>query len=270
VVAIAMLLCVVRVGYTQTPGLIYNPATGGGPAVLDPNGDGYTSASVTGFVSNDQTESEIPFVPIVFPASEPFADIQNGPDCGFTDFVDSGTEDPCQQFLDGSNNWIFRFRMGGTSPNAKSYSILVDTDGLFGSSGPDADPNYSSVNPGFEMEIVLATKFGVYVYDVENMNCTPVIAYEVTTNYQKSIALSTICNPTNYFLDFFVNIDDFTIASAANSFTANRFPGVTASTPMRMVIVDNMAADKSTLCNISSASITFRHIAAGAFSRPPS
>ena len=112
---------------------------------------------------------------------------------------------------------------------------------------PDADSNYSSSNPGFEIEIVLATKFGVYVYDVNSMNCTPVISYTGTTNYQKSIAHSSICNSYNYFLDFFVDIDDFTIASTANGSTANLFPGVTSSTTMRMAVVSNMAASKSHL-----------------------
>ncbi len=229
--------------FAQTPGLIYEPATGAGAAVLDPNGDGYSSTDNGGFVLSDQTESEIPFVPVVFPMAEPFSDIQNGATCGFTDFVDSGTEDPCQQAFTGGN-WIFRLRMGGTAPNAKSYSILIDTDNKFGATGPDADPDYSAENPGFEIEIVLATKFGVNVYDVENLNCTPVLTYPGTTNYQKSLALSQICSSTNYFYDFFVNMADITAA----------FPGVTSATNMRLAIVDNMAAEKSTICNPSSAS----------------
>jgi hypothetical protein len=45
--------------YSQTPGLIYKSA-GAGASILDPNGDGYTSASTAGFTTNDQTQSEIP------------------------------------------------------------------------------------------------------------------------------------------------------------------------------------------------------------------
>ena len=56
-----------------------------------------------------------------------------------------------------TGNWMFRLRMGGIAPNAKSESILIDTDGLFGNTGSFADPNYTLDNPGFEIEIVLAT-----------------------------------------------------------------------------------------------------------------
>ena len=45
----------------QTPGMIIEPATGAGTAILDPNGDGYVSATNSGFVTDDQLESEIPF-----------------------------------------------------------------------------------------------------------------------------------------------------------------------------------------------------------------
>ncbi len=92
--------------------------------------------------------------------------------------------------------------------NSKSYSILIDTDGKFGNIGSNADPDYTLDNPGFEIEITLATNSGVYVYDVRNAtpNCTPVISYPGTTNYQKSIALSTACGDMDYFYDFFCKI----------------------------------------------------------------
>jgi len=234
-----------NISFSQTKGMIFEPATGAGAAVLDPNGDGYVSATTAGFINNDRAESEIPYVPFIFPGTEPTSDINNGPNGGFTDFVDSGTEDPAMNYVDASNNWLFRLRMGSVRPNAKSYSILIDTDGKFGNSGANADPDYTSSNPGFEIEIVLATKFGVYVYNVDDPlpSCTPVLSYEVTTNYQKSIAHSEIYNPENYFLDFFVPFGDLT----------SQF-GITSGTPIRMAIVDNMAALKSTVCNTSSAS----------------
>ncbi|SHM77375.1 Ig-like domain-containing protein, partial [Flavobacterium xinjiangense] len=228
----------------QTPGLIYEPATGAGITVLDPNGDGFTSATTAGFATDDQAQSEIPYKSLVFPMVEPTSDLGPGPDCGFTDFVDQGDEDPVQAYLNG-NNWLFRMRMGKTAPNAKSYSILIDTDGKFGGTGPNKDPQYSSSNPGFEIEIVLATKFGVFVYDVNNMNCSPVISYNDPLNlhYQKSIALTTNCGDPDYFYDFYVNFSDL----------ASQF-SITNTTPVRMAIVDNMAANKSTICNFNSAS----------------
>ncbi len=229
----------------QTPGMIYEPATGAGTAVLDPNGDGYTSQTTSGFITDDQTESEIPYTSLIFPGSEPTSDLNNAPNCGFTDFVDQGDRDPAQKYLDGSNNWLFRMRIGGSAPNAKSYSILIDTDGKFGNTGSNPDPDYTLNNPGFEIEIVLATKFGVYVYDVRTAvpNCTPVISYPGTTNYQKSICGSTNCGDLDYFYDFFVKFSDLT----------SQF-GVTTATGMRYAIIDNTAAQKSTICNSSSAS----------------
>ena len=229
--------------FAQTPGMIIEPATGAGAAVLDPNGDGYVSATNAGFQTDDQTESEIPFTSLIFPGSEPTSDLNNAPNCGFTDFVDQGDRDPAQKFYSVAGNWLFRFRMGSVAPNAKSYSILIDTDGKFGNTGTNADPDYSLNNPGFEIELVLATKFGVFVYNVNTPSCSPVLSYPGTTNYQKAIALTTNCNDPDYFMDFYV---PFSALQA-------QF-GITPSTPMRYVIVDNTAANKSTICNPNSAS----------------
>ncbi|MEX2363889.1 MAG: hypothetical protein WD597_09700, partial [Balneolaceae bacterium] len=54
----------VKVFGQATPGLIYKPATGIGTSILDPNGDGYVSATTGGFSYSDHTESEISFMPI--------------------------------------------------------------------------------------------------------------------------------------------------------------------------------------------------------------
>jgi gliding motility-associated-like protein len=245
-IAFCFLVQFSNVSNAQTRGMILEPATGSlGKLILDPNQDGLVSQGSGGFISNDQSESEIPFKKMVFPGSEPTKDINNGPDCGFTDFVDSGTEDPAQYYYDVANDaLIFRLRMGSIATNAKSYSILIDTDQKFGSSGPNADPNYTSANPGFEIEIVMASKFGVSIYDVDSIpNCTPVVDSTGHNMYQKSIAYSSICTSYNYFLDFYVHFSDL----------SSHF-GINASTPLRMAIVDNMAANKSTLCNPSSAS----------------
>jgi gliding motility-associated-like protein len=231
--------------FAQTPGMVVVPATGIGPSILDPNGDGYVSVNNSGFVADDQLESELPFAAFIFPGNEPTSDLNNGPDCNFTDFVDDAelNRSPAQKYLDANGNWLFRFRMGGIAPNSKSYSILIDTDGLFGNSGAFPDPDYTLQNPGFEIEIVLATGFGVFVYDVQNLNCSPVISYPGTTNYQKAIAFSTNCGNPDYFLDFFVVFQDL----------ANYF-GITPSTPMRFAILDNTAANKSSICNPNSVS----------------
>jgi len=79
--------------------MILEPATGSGSLVLDPNGDGYVSLSSNGFSSDDQTESEIAYSSFIFPGLEPNSDLNNAPNCGFTDFVDKGNKDPGRKFL---------------------------------------------------------------------------------------------------------------------------------------------------------------------------
>jgi hypothetical protein len=177
----------------QTPGLIFKKASGN---VLDPNGDGYVSTSGSGFVSNDQTESEIAYRPLVVPSVEPVADPGPGPDCGFTDIVDSGAEDPVFSYVDGNGNFLFRFRIGNSADNSKGYSVMVDTDQKFGFSGIDADPNAVTGNPGFEMEIVLESNFGVSLYSVDGT--TSPVQKGTTLPWesyaQKSVALTTNCS----------------------------------------------------------------------------
>lgn len=231
--------------FGQTPGLIYDPATGSGPAVLDPNGDGYTSQSDVGYTTNDQSESELAYTPFIFPSDELPNDLTSGPNCGFTDFVDEGFNDPALKYFDASNNWLFRMRLGSSASASKSYSILIDTDYKFGNSGIYADPDFTPDNPGFEIEIVMATNFGVFVYDVSSASpsCSPVISYPGHDNYQKSIALSNSCGDMDFFYDFYVPF----------SALASQF-GITTSTPLRYVVVDNMAANKSSVCNPNSIS----------------
>ncbi|PWA08617.1 hypothetical protein, partial [Flavobacterium laiguense] len=227
----------------QTPGMIIEPASGASKSVLDPNNDGYISTSTAGFLGNDKSNSEIAYRTLIAAGSEPSSDVRNGPNCGFSDFVESvsGGIDPVFHYSNGTN-WLFRFRMASIAPNAKSYSILIDTDGLFGSTGPNADPTYTTSNPGFEVEIVLATKFGARIYNLENACGANLVKSYPVDRIQKSIAASTECSQMNFFLDFYVDWADLTPL------------GFTQATPMRYAIVDNMAADKSTICSPSSAS----------------
>lgn len=211
--------------YSQTPGLIVKPATGGGTAVLDPNGDGYVSATNTGFVSDDRTESEIPFQAISVPQVEPTSDLATGPSCKFTDFVDDGTRYSAASYLDASNNFLFRFRLGGYSTNSKGYSILIDTDGLFGNTGANADPNYNADNPGFEIEIILVTNQGVRLYDVDGRDAGNVVLMEILSydDYsQKSIAQTTACGDLDFFYDFYVPFSRLTTHFSINTSTTLR------------------------------------------------
>ena len=209
----------------QTPGLIAKPAVAG-KSVLDPNADNYVSTDNEGFTTDDELQSEIPYVALILPYAEPTGDLATGPSCGFTDMVDDVTSySSAYTYLSGSN-WLFRFRLGNYATNSKGYSILIDTDGLFGSTGSLKDPNYVTGNPGFEIEIILVTNFGVRLNDVDGTT-TPTtkttLAYDDYS--QKSVAFSTNCSNPDYFYDFYIPISTIT----------TYFPTFSASTTVRMV-----------------------------------
>jgi hypothetical protein len=229
--------------FSQTSGLIVKPAAAG-KAVLDPNGDGYVSASNAGFVANDQLESEIPYKRLTVQEAEPTSDLANGPSCGFTDFVDAANIDPVSSYLSPAGNLMFRFRLGGYAPNAKGYSILIDTDNRFGSSGSNADPNYVAGNPGFEVEIELVTNFGVRLYNTDGTaNPTLLTTLPYDDYAQKSIAFTTNCADADYFYDFYMPFSTIT------SF----IPSFTSSTPVRMVantIISTQSALKGPISDI--------------------
>jgi len=196
--------------YAQTPGIIVRPAGTAGPAVLDPNGDGYTSSSTAGFGNNDISNSEILYKVVAPLAAEPTGDLLRGPSGSFSDIVKT---------LDGSGFYLFsngtnilcRLRIGGIVSGSKGYSILLDTDQKFGPSGPYADPNFQAAttgnngNPGFEYEIVLETNFRIAVYNVDGTS-TPafVTSYPIATHSQISVATTVDGGNADYFYDFYV------------------------------------------------------------------
>lgn len=216
----------------QTPGVIVEKATGAGSAILDPNSDGYVSSTTAGFTTNDKTQSEIQYRPIPMPGLEPNSDLGPGPDCKYTDFVDSGVEDPAMLAYDGSGNMLIRLRLGGLAPNSKGYSIFIDTDQKMGFTGPNADPNARVGNPGFEIEVSCQTNFGIYLYDVDG-SITPTLKTSLLGHdyYQKSVALSTDCGNADYFYDFYIPFSTITA----------QFPTVTTSTKLRMAIMTSMS-----------------------------
>lgn len=210
----------------QTPGSIVKYPTSTGRAVLDPDFNGYVSRSSSGFVSNDESESEIPYIEIPGTISEPISDPLAGPNCSFVDIVTSTDESSVYYYLNASNNLLVRFRLGGYSPNSKGYSLLLDTDQKIGFSGPNADPNAVTGNPGFEIEISLQTNFGVYLYNVDGL-ATGVqkgSALPYDDYCMKSVALTTNCGDADYFYDFYIPF----------SMITTYFPSITTSTPLRM------------------------------------
>ena len=225
-------------GQSPTKGFIYSPSTGVGPAVLDPNGDGYTSATASGFIANDISESEIPFVSVLPLYSEPNGDNFRGPGCGFTDLVEySGTG--VFSYLSPGNDLMFRFRLGNSITGSKAYAILIDTDGKIGNVGANADPNYIGGikgNPGFEVEIVLETNFRVALYDVDGLTSGVLKTSLPVGQYsQQSVAYSTACGDADYFYDFFMPFSVIT----------TYFPGLTPATPVRFLGVTVLAPQEA-------------------------
>jgi hypothetical protein len=233
----------------QTKGLIVRPASAPGRAVLDPNNDGYVAQSNRGFVSDDEVESEIPLNRLVLPFAEPTSDTRTGPSCGFTDFVDAPGVYSSSYYAmtvnSGDTNLVFRFRIGNFAPNSKGYSILVDTDGKFGSFGTQADPNAVSGNPGFEMEIILVTNFGVRLYNTDGTNNPALLTTLPFSQYaQISIANSTNCGDDDYFYDFFIPLATI----------KTYFPAFNSTTPIRMVantVINTLSALRGGISDMS-------------------
>ncbi|MDF2381205.1 T9SS type A sorting domain-containing protein [Nostoc ellipsosporum NOK] len=207
--AMAGLLCLAHSGFAQSPGLIIRPA----PTTvtsLNPDGNGWCTSSAGRFISDDIAESEIPFKVVPAAVIEPTGDLQTGPSGGFTDIVTRVDGSGFYLYKDAANIY-FRLRIGSISSGSKGYTVLIDTDGRMGATGPNADPNYVAPsgnnpgNPGFEYEVLFATNFQVSVFSIDG-TATPgtPVTFSLATNSQVSVAQSTDGNNADYFYDWFV------------------------------------------------------------------
>lgn len=223
----------------QTGFIVRQVASPSGRAVLDPNGDGYTSQTTSGFNGNDVLNSEIAYKAAPSFRIEPPGDIRRGPAHGYSDFVPGSDSSGFYAFFDGTNV-LFRMRIGSVIPGSAAYSVLLDTDGKFGATGPNADPNYiaatssSTGNPGFEIEIVLESNNRIAIYNVDGTNA-PVLV-KAYTNWQDMSQLSIASTSDNgdpdFLLDFFIPFSDLAAAP---------FNLITSS-PLRMIATTVTAA----------------------------
>lgn len=202
------------------PGIILRSAPAGtAQNTLDPNNDNHVSATTAGFGgSDDVTTSEVAYKPIAPYNIEPNSDLRRGPNHQFSDFVpgvDNSSYYMYYRNTVGSEALLFRMRLGSVMPGAKGYSVLFDTDGKFGATGPNADPNYVAAatgiggNPGFEIEIVLATgggADGILVYNVDGTdNPTLITSLPGWTNYsQIAIAATNDNGDPDFYIDYYV------------------------------------------------------------------
>ena len=228
-----VLLLISTIVSSQSPGIIVRPAGGPYSIILDPNQNGFTSANTSGFSVNDigAGYSEIAYKVVPPIRTEPTGDLATGPSGGFTDIVKTVDNSGFYIYSDGTN-LLFRLRIGAIISGSKGYSILLDTDGKMGNSGPNADTNYiaptntSNGNPGFEYEVVLETNFRVAVYNVNGVaNPLLIASYPLTTHSQISVALSTDSGNPDYFYDFTVPL------SAIGSPSSFRMVATTVTSP---------------------------------------
>ena len=230
--------------FSQSDGVINRIATSSsGRAVLDPNSDGYTSATTSGFLGNDVANSEIPYKVVQSFSVEPFGDLRRGPSHLYSDFVPDGGNDGFYAYYDGVN-LLFRFRLGSVMSGSKGYSVLIDTDGKFGSTGTNADPNFQPAttgtngNPGFEIEVVLETNFRIAVYNVDGASSPALV--KSYTNWQDmsqvSVAGSNDNGDPDFFMDFYIPFSD--LAAAPFNLTTSssiRFSSTTVMSPQAAI-----------------------------------
>ncbi|MGL1888845.1 MAG: YDG domain-containing protein, partial [Reichenbachiella sp.] len=208
----------------QTRGMIIQPASG---TVLDTDGDGYISTDEFGFSgdSDDTDEFENASEWSRFPTvgvGEKLSDVRSGPQEGFTDFSVDPAGYATYLRLDGTNI-IFRFRLADFRPNAKGYTVLIDTDGAIGAGDAIGD------NPGFELAILLRSKHEVSIIEFDGSSAcgTTKNTYSLSSNHQKSISGIQSGGDNDFFYDFYVPLADLYAAGGINSSTGLRFAATT-------------------------------------------
>ncbi|MEI6948011.1 T9SS type A sorting domain-containing protein [Paraflavisolibacter sp. H34] len=206
---------------TYKPGYIIRQSTSAaGKLILNPNGDDYASKAslgTAGFGTADIYNSEVPYKTVKAFSQEPNSDLRRGPNRRFSDYVpDSSSSGYYMYFDQAKQALMFRMRMGSIVPGAKGFSVLIDADGKFGATGPNADPNYEAAttgvngNPGFEIELVLTTQaagqVGLEIINVDGTsNPTQRTTFNTYTDYsQVSIAGTNDNGDPDFYLDWYV------------------------------------------------------------------
>jgi hypothetical protein len=213
-----LFISAISLSQAQTKGVIYKTAsTSLGKSVLDPNGDGFISSDNRGFTGTQDwgTESELQLIALPSLEGEPHSDLTTGSNGGHTDLVANGANSAQSSYVgiknvNGTDYFVVRIRIGGASTATKGYSILIDTDGAF-SAGL-----LSSMNPGYDKEIVLETGNSgrVAVYNHTAGGSTLHNSYNLNEYHQRSVAASTINSDADYFYDFFVPLSGIGISTS--------------------------------------------------------
>jgi gliding motility-associated-like protein len=196
--------------------------------IMDPNGDGFISKTAAGFSNDGYNVDEFEIAMFGIPKLGGDVTGDNiGNSCGITDLIPDNKGYSSYAVRDGNNNLIFRFRVGDDNPSVESWTILLDTDGLFGAD----DPNSTPENPGFEIDITLIKRnnAGVYVYDIDGIDSCPneLLFYSIDSNFQISIADEVTCGDPDFFYDYYVPFADIANALGININTGLRYVAVT-------------------------------------------
>lgn len=215
---------------------------------MDPNQDGFVSKTPAGFSNDGYNVDEFELTMFGIPqVGGDVAGDNSGNSCGITDLIPDNKGHSVYAVREG-NNLIFRFRVGDDNPSVESWTILLDTDGLYGAS----DPNATAGNPGFELDITLIKRnnAGVYVYDINGIdNCPSAqLFYPIASNFQISIADEVTCGDPDYFYDFYVPFDQVSSTFGINVNSGLRFVAVTnvsATCAMAGTIADVSGVDNN-------------------------
>ncbi len=212
---------------SQTPmtrGKIITPAS---TSIMDPNNDGFVSKTTSGFSNDGEYVGE--FELKMFGLPKLGGDVtgdNTGQSCGITDLIPDKNGFSVYALRDASNNLIFRFRVGKNNPSVEGWTILLDTDGLFGAS----DPNTTTDNPGFEIDLTLVKRqnAGVFIYNIDGIDkCSqPLKNYPLSSNFQISVADEVSCGDADFFYDFFVPFNEVAALFGINANTGLRYMAV--------------------------------------------
>jgi gliding motility-associated-like protein len=221
-------------------------------SVMDPNGDGYVSKTNAGF-SGDGTgyyvnEFELTMFGIPILGSGDVTGDNIGNACGITDLIPDTRGYSVYAVHDSNDNLIFRFRVGDDNPSVEAWTILLDTDGLFGANDPNSTPD----NPGFELDITLIKRnnAGIYVYNIDGIDNCPNedLFYSIDTHFQISQADESSCGDPDYFYDYYVPFSALVSKYGISSATGLRFAATTntsATCAMSGKIADVGGVDNS-------------------------
>jgi hypothetical protein len=197
----------------QTPGQIYKSATGvkpSGQLVLDPNGDGFVSATTAGFTMlvDDVPQFEIPFRALPVISDEPIGDVRTGASGGHTELVDGYADQGVFMYADDFGMY-FRMRIAGNSTASKGYTFLINTEDKF----DDFGKTVVNGNPGFQFEVTLQTgggKAGINIYDWRDNSGSEHLLepLSLSDHHQRAISGSTLDatleTQYGYFYDWYV------------------------------------------------------------------